>query len=52
MDEVERNHILRVLERVEGHQGRAAQILKISPRTLYRKLKEYGHRDDEPSIVR
>lgn len=42
LEEVERNHILRVLDSEEGHQGRAAQLLGISPRTLYRKLKEYG----------
>jgi len=41
LEEVEKRHILRVLESVDGHQGRAAQILQISPRTLYRKLKTY-----------
>ncbi len=40
--EVEKEYILRVLEHVGGHQGRAASVLGISPRTLYRKLKEYG----------
>lgn len=42
LEEVERKHILRVLDSVDGHQGRAAKILQISARTLYRKLKEYG----------
>ncbi len=40
--EVEKEYILRVLEHEGGHQGRAASVLGISPRTLYRKLKEYG----------
>lgn len=42
LEEIERMHILKVLDKVEGHQGRASQILGISPRTLYRKLKDYG----------
>lgn len=40
--ELEREHIVRVLERVEWHQGRAASILGISSKTLYRKIREYG----------
>ncbi len=37
----EREIILDMLERMGGNQGRAAQVLGISPRTLYRKLKVY-----------
>lgn len=40
--DVEREYILRVLDFESGHQGRAAKTLGISPRTLYRKLKDYG----------
>ncbi len=40
--EMERNHIERALESVDGHRGRAAHILGISERNLYRKLKAYG----------
>jgi DNA-binding NtrC family response regulator len=40
--DVERDHILRVLEGVRWHQGRAASILGISSKTLYRKIREYG----------
>jgi DNA-binding NtrC family response regulator len=40
--EMERNHIVRVLESVDGHRERAARILGISERNLYRKLKAYG----------
>jgi DNA-binding NtrC family response regulator len=38
---MEREHILLVLEREEGHHGRTADVLGIDRRTLYRKLKDY-----------
>src|SRR3989440_9163284 len=41
LDEVEREHILRVLKTSEGNRERAAAILGISSRTLYRKIREY-----------
>jgi DNA-binding NtrC family response regulator len=41
LDELERRHILRVLEEASGNRERAAVILGISARTLYRKLREY-----------
>jgi two-component system, NtrC family, response regulator AtoC len=41
LDEVERHHILRVLNEVGGNRERAAVLLGISARTLYRKLREY-----------
>ncbi|HEX6534914.1 MAG TPA: sigma-54 dependent transcriptional regulator [Gemmatimonadaceae bacterium] len=41
---VERQHIESVLRHVHWHQGRAAEILGISPKTLYRKIREYGFR--------
>ena len=40
--ELERQHIERVLDSVEGHRGKAARILGISERNLYRKLKAFG----------
>ena len=42
LQELERCHIERVLGVVTGNRARAAQILGISERTLYRKVKEYG----------
>lgn len=42
LDDVERRHIERVLVHVNWHQGKAAEILGISPKTLYRKIREYG----------
>lgn len=42
--ELERRHIHAVLERTAWHQGRAAEALGISPKTLYRKIREFGFR--------
>jgi two-component system, NtrC family, response regulator AtoC len=39
--EIEKEHILRVLESVAGKREKAADILGITSRTLYRKLNEY-----------
>jgi DNA-binding NtrC family response regulator len=41
LDRVEREYILDVLRETGGHQVRAAEILGIDRRTLYRKLKQY-----------
>lgn len=41
LEELEREHILRVLDQSNGNRERAAAILGISSRTLYRKLREY-----------
>jgi DNA-binding NtrC family response regulator len=46
LEELERRHILAVLEQAGGNRERAAALLGISARTLYRKLREYetqGH---------
>ena len=40
--DVERRHILGVLEAVDGHRGKAAEVLQIDRKTLYRKLLSYG----------
>ena len=42
LEEVERRHIAAVLRHVNWHQGKAASILRISAKTLYRKIREYG----------
>jgi two-component system NtrC family response regulator len=44
LEELERRHIDAVLRAVNWHQGRASDILGISPKTLYRKIREYGFR--------
>ena len=42
LDEVERALILANLELMEGNRKKAADIMGIGERTLYRKIKEYG----------
>jgi two-component system response regulator HydG len=42
LDEMERAHILRVLEECGGNQSRAATVLDIDRVTLHHKLKRYG----------
>lgn len=42
LKEVERELILKTLQRVGGNRLKAAQILGISPRTLYNKLERYS----------
>jgi transcriptional regulator with PAS, ATPase and Fis domain len=41
MKTIEKEAIKRTLEAVKYNKRKAAAILKISPRTLYRKIKEY-----------
>jgi two-component system response regulator HydG len=42
MDEVERRHILKILQRTGGNRARASKILGVNPKTLYNKLKSYS----------
>ena len=42
MDDMEKKHILRVLEQAGGNRRRAAELLGISPTTLYKRLRQYG----------
>lgn len=42
LGEVEKDMIIKALERNKGKRRNAAKDLKISERTLYRKIKEYG----------
>jgi DNA-binding NtrC family response regulator len=43
--DVEKDHILNVLKEVNGQRGKAAEELGIDPKTLYRKLQEYGMKE-------
>ncbi|MGQ0763553.1 MAG: helix-turn-helix domain-containing protein [Acidobacteriota bacterium] len=40
---LEREHIVHVLRQSEGNRERAAAILGISSRTLYRQLRKFEH---------
>ena len=42
LEEMERQYILQVLRETGFHQSRAAEVLGIGRRTLYRKIREYG----------
>ena len=43
LSELERRYILRILEKMGGHQIKTAEILGIDRRTLYRRLRQYGY---------
>jgi transcriptional regulator with PAS, ATPase and Fis domain len=47
--EVERDHILRVLNGLKWNKKRAAQVLQISRETLYRKIGEFSLEQDHRS---
>ena len=42
LDEMEREQIITALDKVRWHRGKAAKLLGISPKTLYRKIQSYG----------
>ncbi len=42
LERVERQHIVATLRQVGGHRGKAAALLAIDPKTLYRKILGYG----------
>jgi DNA-binding NtrC family response regulator len=42
LDEIERSHVMEVLEREQGNKARAARALGINRRSLYRLLEKYG----------
>jgi len=41
LEEVEKQHIARTLDLVDGNRERAAELLGIGERTLYRKIRKY-----------
>jgi transcriptional regulator with PAS, ATPase and Fis domain len=45
LEEMERDHILRVLREFHGNQSKTSQILGIDRKTLYLKVKKYGLSD-------
>jgi DNA-binding NtrC family response regulator len=47
LESMERQHILAMLRRVGGHRGKAAALLAIDPKTLYRKIIGYDIRPQE-----
>ena len=41
LEAIERQHIVNTLRQVGGHRGKAAALLEIDPKTLYRKILAY-----------
>jgi predicted DNA-binding protein (UPF0251 family) len=50
LDQLERQIVFDTLERVGGNQGKAAEALGISRRTLLRKLKTYREHESETAV--
>ncbi len=50
MEDIERQHILRVLHAVGGHRTQAARLLGLDRKTLYRKLEGYGHEEVDAAL--
>ncbi len=46
LEDVEKNHILAVLKSVNNNKSAAAEILGIGLTTLYRKLNDYGFKEE------
>lgn len=44
LEDIERKHILKVMEYTRGNKAEAARLLGIGIATLYRKLENYGIR--------
>ncbi len=42
LDDIERTHVLEVLDREKGNKARTARVLGINRRSLYRLLEKYG----------
>ena len=42
LSEIEREAIVQALEDARGNRKKAAKVLGIGERTIYRKLKDYG----------
>jgi two-component system response regulator HydG len=51
LEEVEHRYILRVLETVRGNKAKAARILGVERKTLYRKLERWGVESVRPGSL-
>jgi two-component system response regulator AtoC len=47
LESMERHHVVATLRQVGGHRGKAAALLAIDPKTLYRKILAYAIRPEE-----
>jgi two-component system response regulator HydG len=51
LEEVERRYILRVLDAVHGNKSKAAQVLGLDRKTLYRRLERYAASSDQSPVT-
>ena len=51
LEEVERRYILRVLDAVHGNKSKAAQVLGLDRKTLYRRLERYAASSSESRVA-
>ena len=51
MEEVERRYVIRAMTLLDGNKTRAAEVLGIDRRTLYRKLDRWGLGDESESSL-
>jgi two-component system NtrC family response regulator len=51
LQELEKRHIINILKGVDGNRSRAADMLGISRKTLYRKLKDYSLIDNTGELT-
>jgi two-component system, NtrC family, response regulator AtoC len=47
MEDMERRHIIAILRQVAGQRGKAAALLRIDAKTLYRKIRAYNISPEE-----
>jgi DNA-binding NtrC family response regulator len=50
LPDIERESIIQTLKKVRGNKQKAAELLKISRRSLYNKLEEYRIKDEEYGV--
>jgi len=50
LEEIERQYISHVIDRCGGNMSRAAEVLQIDRRTLYRMMERFGGREAEQTV--
>jgi len=50
LEEIERQYIGHVIDRCRGNMSRAAEVLQIDRRTLYRMMERFGGREAEQTV--
>ncbi len=49
LEELEKNHIRKILDHNQWNRARSAEMLGITPKTLYLKIKKYGLKENSQS---